>query len=87
MRVAREFHRPEVVAWLETVDENQLADLAAHAASAGLELTEEQREGVRQARESLDAGHFVEHEKMLAWLGSLGTDHELPKPKCQCGCE
>jgi len=33
----------------------------------------------------LEAGHCIPHEEMKAWLLSLGSDHELPPPKCACG--
>ena len=40
---------------------------------------------IRQAERQVDAGHYIRHEDMKAWLLSWGTDHELPPPKCVCG--
>jgi predicted transcriptional regulator len=38
-------------------------------------------EGLRRGLAEADRGEFVEHERVLNWLDSLGTDHELPMPK------
>jgi predicted transcriptional regulator len=86
MRVEREFHRPDVVARLENIDEDVLAQLLTNA-SEQIKLTDEQIEGIRKAKKSLEAGHHVEDEQVTTWLNSWGTDNELPKPKCHCGCE
>jgi predicted transcriptional regulator len=40
---------------------------------------------MRQADRQVEAGHYVPHEDMKAWLLSWGTDQELPPPKCVCG--
>ena len=40
---------------------------------------------VRQSDRQIEAGHYVPHDKMKAWLLSWGTDKELPLPKCACG--
>jgi RHH-type transcriptional regulator, rel operon repressor / antitoxin RelB len=40
---------------------------------------------VRQAERQMDAGHYIRHQDMKAWLLSWGTEHELPPPKCVCG--
>jgi len=37
------------------------------------------------AESQVDAGHFIQHDEMKAWLLSWGTDHELPPPPCACG--
>ena len=29
-----------------------------------------------------DAGRSVSHEKVVGWLDSWGTEHELPTPEC-----
>jgi len=42
---------------------------------------------VAQAERQFDAGHYIRHEDMKAWLLSWATDHELPPPKCICGEE
>lgn len=35
-------------------------------------------EGIRDA----DAGRVVDHEEVVAWVRSWGTDAELPMPSC-----
>ena len=40
---------------------------------------------VRQANHHIDAGHYIRHQDMKAWLLSWGTDKELPPPRCVCG--
>ncbi len=40
---------------------------------------------VRQSDRQIEAGHYVPHDKMKAWLLSWGTDQELPPPVCACG--
>lgn len=38
-------------------------------------------EGLRRGLAEANRGEFIEHERVLNWLDSLGTDHELPMPK------
>ncbi len=40
---------------------------------------------IRRGERQMDAGHYVKHEDVKAWLLSWGTEHELPPPKCVCG--
>jgi hypothetical protein len=49
--------------------------------------TERMLAEVAQAERQLDAGHYIRHDDVKAWLLSCGTDHELPPPKCVCGEE
>lgn len=42
---------------------------------------------IRQGDRQVKSGHYIRHEDMKAWLLSLGTDRELPPPKCVCGKE
>ncbi len=39
-----------------------------------------QIEGIKEALRSLDCGESVPHEVVKAWVESLGTESELPKP-------
>lgn len=42
-----------------------------------------EEEKIRRTREALadvDAGRLIEHEDMVAWANSLGTDNPLPPP-------
>jgi hypothetical protein len=44
-----------------------------------------QLESIRRGFAEMEAGHYIPHEAMRAWLLSLGSGHELPLPKCVCG--
>jgi len=44
-----------------------------------------QLESIRRGFAEAKAGHYIPHAAMKAWLLSLGTDRELPAPKCVCG--
>ena len=81
IRVKREFRRPEVVAWLETVDEETLAALATE--EEAFELTAEERARAEEGFAQIDAGKGIPHEEVEAWFKSLGTDNPLPKPTCK----
>jgi hypothetical protein len=52
-----------------------------------MDIREEQLqlESIRRGFAEMDAGHYIPHEAMKAWLLSLGSDRELPPPKCVCG--
>lgn len=45
----------------------------------------EQIESIRRGIAEIEAGHYIPHEAMKTWLLSLGSDRELPPPKCVCG--
>ena len=38
-------------------------------------------EGLRRGLAEANRGELIEHERVLAWLESLGSEHELPMPK------
>ena len=42
-------------------------------------------ESIRRGFAEIEAGHYIPHEEMKAWLLSLGSRDELPTPKCVCG--
>jgi len=44
-----------------------------------------QLESIRRGFAEIEAGHFIPHEAMKAWLLSLGSEHELTAPTCVCG--
>ena len=44
-----------------------------------------QLESIRRGFAEMEAGHYIPHEAMKAWLLSLGSGRELPAPKCVCG--
>jgi RHH-type transcriptional regulator, rel operon repressor / antitoxin RelB len=59
--------------------------LVADAVEVYLSDQERMLADIRQAERQMDAGHYIRHQDMKAWLLSWGTDHELPPPKCVCG--
>jgi predicted transcriptional regulator len=72
-------------------DEETLAaiDEGMRDAEAGRTVPAEEvrrlRAEVRQTDRQVKSGHYIMHEDLKAWLLSLGTDPELPAPKCACG--
>jgi predicted transcriptional regulator len=46
---------------------------------------QQQLESIRRGFAEIDAGHYIPHEPMKAWLLSFGSDHELPPPNYVCG--
>jgi len=46
---------------------------------------ESQRDSIRRGFAEIEAGHYIPHQAMKSWLVSLGSDNELPAPKCVCG--
>ena len=44
-----------------------------------------QIESIRRGYAEIEAGHYIPHEAMKAWLLSLGSNHVLPRPLCICG--
>jgi hypothetical protein len=51
----------------------------------GIQEERLQLESIRRGFAELEAGHYIPHEAMKAWLVSLGTERELPSPECVCG--
>ncbi|MBI2765594.1 MAG: hypothetical protein HYX53_06745 [Chloroflexi bacterium] len=45
-----------------------------------IETEEEFEAGMREAEEDSKAGRVYGHDQVMAWIRSLGTDHELPAP-------
>jgi predicted transcriptional regulator len=58
--------------------------LVADAVEVYLSDQERMVADIRQAERQMDAGHYIWHEDMKAWLLSWGTDHK-PPPECVCG--
>jgi predicted transcriptional regulator len=59
--------------------------LVADAIEISVREQKRQLESIRRGIAEIESGHYVPHEAMKAWLLSLGSDHELPPPKCVCG--
>jgi predicted transcriptional regulator len=59
--------------------------LVADAIEIYVQQQQRQLDSVRRGFAEIEAGHYIPHEAMKAWLLSLGSDHELPAPKCICG--
>jgi predicted transcriptional regulator len=59
--------------------------LVADAIQVYVQEQQRQLESIRRGFAEMEAGHYIPHEAMKAWLLSLGSGHELPVPKCVCG--
>ncbi len=59
--------------------------LVADAIEIYVQEQQRQLESIRRGFGEIESGHYIPHEAMKAWLLSLGSDHELPVPKCVCG--
>ena len=59
--------------------------LVADAIEIYVQEQQRQLESIRRGFAEIDAGHYIPHEAMKAWLLSLGSERELPAPKCVCG--
>lgn len=51
------------------------------ALAAWIDQEEERSRLTREALEDVDQGRVVDHQSVLAWAESLGTDKPLPVPK------
>ncbi len=59
--------------------------LVADAIEIYVQEQRRQLASIRRGFAEIEAGHYLPHDAMKAWLLSLGSDHELPPPKCVCG--
>jgi predicted transcriptional regulator len=59
--------------------------LVADAIEIYVQEQQRQIESIRRGFAEIEAGHYIPHEAMKAWLLSLGSERELPVPKCVCG--
>jgi len=59
--------------------------LVADAIETYLQQQERQLESIRRGFAEIEGGHYIPHEAMKAWLLSLGSERQLPPPKCVCG--
>jgi predicted transcriptional regulator len=50
------------------------------ALAAWVDQEEERHKLTLEALESVDAGRVIDHQRVLAWVDSLGTDDPLPPP-------
>ncbi len=47
-----------------------------------LPLYESHLEAVQEGLDDANAGRLVDHDQVVAWVDSWGTDNELEKPEC-----
>ncbi len=55
--------------------------LVGDAVASFVALQEWQLAGIDTAVNSLDADRAVDHDDVVSWISSWGTDEELPKPR------
>jgi len=77
--------RPDLLASLDELagaTQRSPAELAEEALAQYLDVQRWQVEGVRAAIQEADRGEpGIPHERVVEWLDSWGTDHELPPPE------
>ncbi len=54
---------------------------AALAIEEYLSIREWQLKAVEEGIREADAGELVDHERVIEWINSLGTDNEMESPK------
>ncbi|MGN6593870.1 MAG: CopG family ribbon-helix-helix protein [Terriglobales bacterium] len=59
--------------------------LVADAVESYLDSQERLQAELRDAERDVQAGHYIPHAAMKAWLLSWGTEQELSPPRCVCG--
>jgi len=57
--------------------------LLEQALDAYLDLQAWQVEHIQAGLKDLREGRTIPHERVMEWLDSLGTDHEIDPPKCE----
>ena len=57
------------------------SDLVERAIESYLEIRQSEREVLRQRIAEADKGVFISGEAMHRWIGSWGTENELPPPE------
>jgi predicted transcriptional regulator len=58
-----------------------ISDVAADIIAMHIDPENWERQQILQGLAELDAGQGVAHERVVEWLESWGTDHELPAPR------
>ncbi|MBF0137136.1 MAG: hypothetical protein HQL65_12920 [Magnetococcales bacterium] len=71
MKVDRDFHRPDVVQRLESMDEELLAQVLATTPVNEDELREWQQEGVMRAIAEMDAKQGIPHAEIVQLVKNL----------------
>lgn len=57
--------------------------LVTSAINGFIEANEWQVRAIEKAIKSADEGRFVDHEEVMKWVDSWGTDKEIDPPKCK----
>ena len=55
--------------------------LAVEAIEHYLDLQQWQEQRIREALASAECGEGVEHEEVMSWINSWGSEDELPMPR------
>ncbi|MFN5882165.1 MAG: CopG family ribbon-helix-helix protein [Burkholderiales bacterium] len=55
--------------------------IVKQALSAWIDQEEERSRLTREALDDVDAGRVIDHQTVVAWAESLGTDKPLPVPR------
>jgi len=58
------------------------SSIASTALASFLDDEEAHLADIRAGLEDIESGRVIAHEEVSRWVNSLGTEHELPPPKC-----
>lgn len=61
-------------------DERSRGWIVKQALAAWIDQEEERHRLTLEGLADVDAGRLIDHERVLAWAESLGTDNPLPPP-------
>lgn len=59
-----------------------ISDVAADIIAMHVDSENWERQQILQGFADFEAGRFVSHDRVVAWLESWGTENELPVPQC-----
>jgi predicted transcriptional regulator len=59
--------------------------LVSDAIEIYVQEQQRQLESIRKGFAEIEAGHYIPHGAMKAWLLSFGSEHQSPAPQCICG--
>jgi predicted transcriptional regulator len=69
------------LAELAEARQQPLSDVAADIIAMHVDRENWERQQILQGLAELDAGKGVDHERVVEWLESWGTENELPAPR------
>ena len=65
---------------ISKISHRSQSQIATRAISEYIERNEWKMKAIAEAKKEADKGVFISHEKIDNWLGSWGSENELPGP-------